>query len=133
MGEKNYKFPKTPGACADRLQKLKDSKEPFTKKIKEIEDEEKALRAHIINILPASNLEGARGKLGNVVIQKKSKPQVKDWSKFYTFMSRNKRFDLMQRRLSDSVVVDLIEEKKGKVPGVEMYEYKTVKLTKVVN
>lgn len=128
--KKVFKFPKTMGTCADKLWQIREKKSAAKKVLDAIEEEEKALKEHIINTLPKSNASGVSGKLANVKVYNKQIPQVNDWDKFYAFVKRNNAFELMQRRLSTAAVEERLESKK-KIPGVEIFKATTVSLTKV--
>ena len=77
-----YKFPKTMGACADRIYELKNKRLAMQKEVDAVEAEEKALKEHIINTLPKSETTGVAGKLARVTVVTKQVPQVKDWEAF---------------------------------------------------
>lgn len=130
MPEKNFKFPKTMGTCADNLYKLREDKKEAKKIVDAIETEEKALKLHIINTLPKSNASGISGKVANVAILSKEVPQLADPLKFFKYVAKNNRFDLMQRRLSVGAIADMWEDGK-KIPGIEKFIVISVSLTKL--
>lgn len=125
-----YKFPKTLGGCADRLYQLKELQAQAQRKVDEIDAERKALKEHVINTLPKSEATGVAGKLARVRVLPKEVPQVKDWPAFYAYAKRVNRLDLMQRRLNEKAVTELLEAGK-KVAGVEVFTYVDISLTKV--
>jgi len=48
--------------------------------------------------------------------------QVTDWEKFYRYISRNKAFFLLQKRVSDVAYRELLEDRKGRdLPGTEPF------------
>jgi len=123
------RMPKTIGACADLLYKLRDEKAAAKKVVDAIEADEKMVKEYIIQTLPKSNAEGVTGKVANVAVVRKEVPQVKDWDKFYAHVKRTNAWDLMQRRLSDSAVKERWEAGK-KIPGVEVFTAVSVSCTK---
>lgn len=125
-----YKFPKTLGACADRVYELRRKRLEMQKEVDAVEAEEKALREHIINTLPKSEATGAAGKLARVTVVTKSVPQVTDWGKFYAYVKKTGQFDLMSRRLSDTAVKERWEAGK-EVPGVTHFNAVTLSINKV--
>lgn len=127
-----YKFPKTLGACADRLYQLKEKQAEAQRVVDAIDAERKALTAHVIETLPKSEATGVAGKLARVRVVTKEVPQVSDWVAFYAYVHKTKRGDLLQRRLNEKAVGELIEAnpKKG-VPGVGVFKAITISLTKV--
>lgn len=128
--KKTYKFPKTLGACADKLFEIREERRAAQRVVDEMEEEEKALKAHLINTLPKSEAGGVAGKLARVTIVTKPVPQVKDWDAFYKYVKKNDAFDLLQRRLVDTAVAERWEAGK-KVPGVESFNVVTVSINKV--
>lgn len=130
MAEVKYKFPKTLGACADKLYELRQLRLAEQKKVDIIEAEEKALKEHIINTLPKSEASGVAGKLARVTVVGKVIPQVKDWDAFYKYVKRTGQFDLMQRRLATPAVEARWEDGK-EIPGVEHFNTVTVSINKV--
>ena len=68
------KFPKTLGACADRVYELRAKRLAAQKDVDAIEAEEKALKEHIINTLPKSETTGVAGKVARVTVVTKQVP-----------------------------------------------------------
>lgn len=125
-----FKFPKTMGACADRLYELRLKRLEEQKKVKLLEDEEKALKNYIIQSLPKSEASGVAGRLARVTVVTKEVPQIEDWEAFYKYVKKTNSFDLMQRRLAD----DAIKERwaAGKeIPGVNHFQAVSVSINKV--
>ena len=125
-----FKFPKTLGACADRVYELRQERLAAQKVVDALEEEEKALREHIINTLPKSEATGAAGKLARVTVVTKDIPQVKDWEKFYAYVKKNNEWDLMQRRLAATAVTERWGAGK-EVPGVEHFTAVTLSVNKI--
>lgn len=130
MAEKKFKFPKTMGACADRLYQVRELRLAEQKKVDEIEAEEKALKEHIIQNLPKSDASGVAGKIARVSVVTKIIPQVEDWDKFYAHIKKKGEFDLLQRRVSDTAVKERWDSGK-QVPGVKTFNALTVSINKV--
>lgn len=128
--EKKFKFPKSLGACADKLYELRQKRMEQKKLVDAIEAEEKALKEHIINTLPKSEASGVAGKLARVTVVTKEVPQVKDWDAFHKYVKRTGAFYLMQRRLSDTAIKEIWESGKT-VPGVEKFNTVSVSINKV--
>lgn len=124
-----YKFPKSFGACADRLAVLKAERLAQQKLADVLEAEEVALKAYVIQNLPKSE-GGAIGKTHKVQVVTKVVPRVEDWNVFYTYIAKKKRFDLLQRRPSDAAIQELWDNKQ-RVPGVIEFQAVTVSVTKV--
>ena len=129
MAKRKIQIPKTLGGCADRLYKLRDEKKVAQAKVDAIDEEFKAIKAHLIEKLPKNNAEGVTGRFANAQIKKKNIPQVQDWEKFYAFVRRTKDFSLLQRRVSEGAVKERWESGK-KVPGVEPFNVLSISVTK---
>jgi len=125
-----FKFPKALGACADLLFTLKAKRLAAQKAVDAIEVEEKALKEHLIQNLPKSEASGVAGKLARVTVTKKTIAQVKDWDKFYAYIAKTKQWELMQRRVSDTAILERWE-RKVKVPGVEPFQVPTISMNKL--
>lgn len=131
MTDIDYKFPAKLGACADKLYKLKESRLALNKRASAIEAEEKALKAHIINTLPASEASGIAGRLVRVTITKKEIPIVVDQEAFRKYMNRTKRWDLAYKlQPSAPAVRDLWDEGKD-VKGLDKFTLKTLSMNKL--
>jgi len=127
---KKIVVPKTLGACADRLYAIKAEMSALNKKGEELDKERKAIQEHVINTLPKSNATGVAGKVANVKTMTVEVPQVKDWDVFYGYVRKTKRTDLLQRRLSEGAINEILDSGK-KIPGVEPFPVVKISLTKV--
>ena len=125
-----YKFPKAMGACADLLYQLKAKRLAGQKLVDEVEAEEKALKAYIINNLPKSEASGVAGNVARVTVVTRDEPQIEDADKFHAYITKTKRWDLMQNRLSPAAVKELWEAGKT-VDGVKAFQIVTLSLNKV--
>lgn len=118
------------GACADRLYELRGKRLEMQKAVNEVEEEEKALKAHVIDTLPKSEASGVAGKVARITVVTKDVPQVKDWDAFWLKFDKKKDSSLLQRRLNTAAVEERLEAGKT-VPGVEIFKAVTVSINKV--
>ena len=132
MAEKKkvYKFPKAIGSCADVLWQLQEKRRAAQKLVDAMEEEERALRAHIINVLPKSETTGVSGKLANVQAKTKVVGTVEDWDAFWKYVFKTKSTDLLQKRINQAAVDARWDDKKS-IPGVKEFNVVTLSLTKV--
>lgn len=121
-------LPKTPGGCADRICKLKSQISAKKKEVKVLEDELSEIKEHTKKVYSKAKLKSCKGKNGTVSFNKDHTWHVKDWDKFYSYMSKNKAYDLMQKRVSDKAINDRLEEGE-KVPGVEKFNFEKISIT----
>lgn len=122
-------WPKTIGACVDLAFKLREERQAIAKKAEEVAKKETELKDHVLNTFKKDDIEGAKGKLATAGINRRTVAQVKDWEKFYKYISKHKAFELLQRRVNDGAYRERLEA--GEVlPGVEPFQVVTLSLTK---
>lgn len=126
-------IPKTMGACADKLYKLREKRYELSRQIKEIEAEEAEIKDYIINNLSKQEAAGVSGKIANVRVKTESVPVVEDWEAFYKYVSRTKSFDMLQRRINTKAVRERIEDKKdfASKAGIGSFTTVSVSITKL--
>jgi hypothetical protein len=126
-----FKFPKSMGACADKLHELKTKRLAGQKLVDEVEAEEKALKQYIIDNLPKTD-SGASGMYYRVAVVSKQIPQLdgEHEEDFYKYVSKTKRWDLLQKRLSTTAIQEMLDAGKV-VPGIKMFQTTTVSLNKI--
>ena len=123
------KMPKTLGACADALYKVRQARLDKQKEVDELKEQETALKEHIIQNLPKSDASGIAGKLARVAVVNKDDYRVTDWALLYKYIKKHDAFALLQRRLSNEAVTEVLSEEE--LPGVEMIQIPTVSLNKL--
>lgn len=126
-------IPKTMGACADKLYKLREKRYELSRQIKEIEAEEAEIKDYIINNLSKQESNGVSGKIANVRVKTENVPVVEDWEAFYKYVSRTKSFDMLQRRINTKAVRERIEDKKDFAlkAGIGSFTTVSVSITKL--
>lgn len=134
---KTLKLPKSMGACADLLHAKRTARLAADKVAAALKAEEQTIIEHIIDNLDKEST-GAAGKTHRVQVVKEDIPQLDtdNVMDFFAWMSKNKAYDCVQRRLSKDAIMARIEyDKNGKVkkmpPGVKMFTALKVSLTKV--
>lgn len=126
-------IPKTIGACADKLYKLREKRYELSRQIKEIEAEEAELKEYVINSLNKQESAGVSGKIANVRVKAENVPVVEDWEAFYKYVARTKSFDMLQRRINTKAVRERIEDKKdfASKAGIGSFTTVSVSITKL--
>ena len=130
MAKKLPAIPKTLGACADKLYALGESRKALMVQVAALEEQEKALKNHLIETLPKSDAQGVMGKRAKVSIVTKRVPTASDWDQFYRHVLKTKDFSLMQRRLSEPAIREHWEAGE-KIPGVEPFNVVKCSITKL--
>ena len=125
------KYPKSIGACADMLFDLRETRLAADRAAAKLKADETALQNHIIENLDKSS-SGAMGKHHAVRVVIKEKPRVNSekWNEFYAWVGKNKAWALLQKRLSEDAMREMLAAGK-KIPGVEMFTHVSVSLTKI--
>lgn len=126
------KLPKSMGACADLLFSVREQRLAADKAAAALKADEEFIKNYIIENLD-KNSTGAAGKHHRVQVVRKRKYRCDPtkWNYFFAWVAKNKRFDLLQKRISDDAVREVVEEGRKKIPGIEPFDYVTVSLTKV--
>lgn len=122
------------GACADLLYDVRTARLEADKRAAELKAEEQRIKDHIIDNLDKREETGAAGKHHRVQIVPKVKVRVdpEQWDKFFGWVAKNRRFDMLQKRVNDNAVLETINASRApKIPGVERFTALAVSLTKV--
>jgi hypothetical protein len=122
--------PRSAAEAADMLYNTRAERLELQHEIDNLAARETALKEYFISNLPKSQASGIAGKVARVQLGAKVVPQVADWPAFYKYVKKNDAFYLMQKRLSESGIVEIWEDGK-KVPGVEKFNVVTVSCTAV--
>lgn len=126
------KIPKSLGACADLLYKIKQERLALDKVVEGMKANESLLTNHIIDNLPKGDA-GAVGKTHKVVVRTEQIPQAENWEAVYKYVQKHGAFDLLQRRLNPKAVMERLEDPKNKkgLPGVKLFTAVKLSLTQV--
>jgi hypothetical protein len=128
-----YPIPKTEAQVADRWITLMDKRLALQREVDAIEKEEKFLKAWIIDNLPRSRATGIAGKLVQVNIVDKSRPEVKDYDAFCEFVARNRKkgaFALLNRALNAKSIGEYWAAGR-QVPGIVEVPYKSLSFSRL--
>lgn len=119
----------TLGAIIDKLYATRAKRLDITKQVDALKEEERGMRAKIIEMLDAVGLAKASGSLATCGITINIEPVVNDWDVVHDYIRENNRFDLLQKRLSTVAWRELHLEGTT-VPGTESMQVIDVSLTK---
>lgn len=127
-------IPQSMGAVADEYAQTRQFRLAMEKIVEPVQERESELRAYMVKNLEKSRDEGkdtgAAGKLYRVQIKDKETPKVTDWNTFWAFIRTNNRFDLLQKRLSDKAIMEMVEA--DQMPdGIETILVPDVSVTKI--
>lgn len=123
-------MPASIGLCADEYSVIRAQRLFMEKIVEQVAGREAEIREHIIANLSKSDDTGAAGKKYRAQIVMKDVPKLNDWTKLTDFIAETGRFDLIQKRLGEKAVLDMMEQGED-VPGVEKMKIPTVSITKI--
>jgi hypothetical protein len=123
-------IPDSIGRCADLLHEVKQLRLDMDKEVDVVRQREREIEQHIIDNLEAGEDTGAAGLQYRVQVRKKTKPKPSDWAALHDYIREHGRFDLLQKRLADKAVMDMLAEGE-EVPGVERIHIPQISLTKI--
>lgn len=125
-------MPQSIGRCADLYNDVRQLRLTMDKEVEKIKARETEIREHIINNLSKSQDTGAAGLRYRAQIVTKVAYKLADWGVFTSWVRKNDRFDMLQKRVSDTAVKDYAEQNEGKVlPGLEKINVPDVSITKI--
>jgi hypothetical protein len=111
------------------LYALRDLAKPLRAQLEGIDEERKALEAHLVATMPKSD-GGAIGKKAKAVILVSQEPTVADRAALERYILKTKDFSLLRGALAGPAVKERWEAGK-KVPGVEPFAIIKVSVTKL--
>lgn len=123
-------LPASIGLCADLYAEVRELRLAMQKHTDEMKARESEIRDHIIQNLSKSDDTGAAGKRYRAQVVTKLKPALKGWGEFSRWVALTGRFDLLQKRINERAVLDMLEEGES-VPGIERFNAVEVSITKI--
>lgn len=135
MSEQSYlevgaALPLSVGRCADLYHEVRELRLAMEKEVAVVEAREKEIKEHIINSLSKSDDTGAAGLKYRAQIVMKAVPRIAEWGVFCSWVRKNDRFDLLQKRVSEAPIKELWAERES-VPGIEKVNVPDVSITKI--
>jgi hypothetical protein len=123
-------LPKSVGLRADLYSEVRSLRLAMDKEVEKVKAREAEIRESIISDLSKSDDTGAAGLKYRAQIVTKTVPKLSDWSAFTGYILAHDRFDLIQKRVSDKAVMDMLEQGEV-VPGIEKMNIPEVSITKI--
>jgi len=119
----------TLGQAIDQLYEARAARLAKDKEVKELKAAEVVAKAQVLELLKASGLEKASGKLATAGITSEDIPHITNWDEVFDYIKENDRFDLVQRRIGVVAWRDLYRDN-ILVPGTEAAVDVDISLTK---
>ncbi len=126
-------LPNSIGRCADLYSDVRALRLAMEKEVDAVKARESQIREHIISNLSKSAKDGDSGASGlrfRAQIVSKEVPRAMDWPKIHAYIAENNRFDLLQKRLGEKAVMDMVADKVH-IPGIEIVIVPDVSIVKV--
>jgi len=120
---------KTIGDLIDSISSLDDDVDRLRAKISKINSKREDLEHQLMKALKKAKLNKAAGVSASANIHKSRHLNIVDLEALNRYVARKKAFDLYQRRLNSKAYFDRLEDGE-KVPGVDIYEKTSVRITK---
>lgn len=119
------------GEIVDLLYTTKQERLEIQKKVAELENQEKEIKAWLINNLPKSEASGISGKLARVSIVTKEEPTVIDERKFRRFLQKTKRYELAHKLRPSGAAIKEAWEEGEEIPGIGPFTVVSVSMNKL--
>lgn len=133
--EKGAPLPDSIGRCADLYSEIRELRLAMDKEVERVKARETEIREHIINSLSKSDDTGAAGlRYRAQIVQKKSvrvSEEAGGWGALWSWIRKNDRFDVLQKRLNDTAAKDFLEAEGRSLPGTEVVNVVDVSITKI--
>jgi hypothetical protein len=121
--------PPSLATCADLIYQTREERLREQGDVREKEEYEKALKAHLVAEMPADQTV-VGGKFAVARIENEDVWTVTDWGALYKYIKRKGAFDLLNRALNKAAVDARMEDEKKGIPGIGTFRVTKVSVTK---
>lgn len=111
------KLPKTLGATADLLYRMRQERLELQAAVDAAKEKEQVVKHHALALLQKERADSARGALAQITKVVRDVPQVKDWEAVYAYAKKHDALDLFERRIHRQAWRDRVEVD-GEIPGI---------------
>ena len=122
-------LPEGIGAKTDLYKKTMALRLAMEKEAKKVKERETEISKAIIAECEENNENGGVGENFKSELVKKEVPIVEDWEAFHAYIQEQNRFDLLQKRMSDKAVAEMLEDGE-EIPGINTMISKKLSVTK---
>lgn len=124
--------PASLGACVDLYHAAKELRLAMEKQLAGgVKALENALKEHLIANLSKSDDTGVAGRQYRAQVVTARKVKVADWGVLHSWIRKNDRFDMLQKRLADTAASDWIDTEKRILPGCEIINIPDLSVRKI--
>lgn len=124
--------PASLGACVDLYHEVKELRLQMEKQLAGgVKALENALKEHLIANLSKSDDTGIAGRKYRAQVVTARKIKVADWGVFHSWIRKNDRFDMLQKRIAETAASDWVDQEKRLLPGTEIINVPDLSVRKI--
>ena len=101
----------------------------YEAEIEKLKAGETEVEEYIIDNFDTQAIGKASGEIATASVLLSIHPSVKDWPAVWSFIKKNDAWDLMEKRIAKVAFRERLDAKQT-IPGVEIFQKKTLSLTK---
>jgi hypothetical protein len=120
----------TIGSKIDQLKELRNERLTLEKQVKSLKECEEVLVLEVIDVLDSQDTTMGRGRVASASIVEEDIATVEDYDAFYEHIVSEDRPYLLQRRVAQGAVKELLESGE-EVPGIKLLTKRKLSLRKV--
>ena len=113
----------------DKSTALRDEAADHERIAKDLKAEKRIIDQMVVDMMQSMGISRTGTDKVNATVIHKRLPNVTDWDAFYSYVNENDAPYLLQRRVSQKAIEEIIELG-GEVPGIEFYEEDQLSLRK---
>ncbi len=118
----------TSGELVNAIWALREEIRAQTQVLEAMDVRKKSMEEELVKVMDSQKVEQVRGEKATATITPTIVAQVKDWTRFYSFIRKHDAFHLLERRPAHAAYRELMEKRKAPVPGVESFEKRTLSI-----
>lgn len=119
------------GTQIDALYKLKEDLRAIQATETAKKEEIAAAEVVLKETMEREGVDKSTGKLATVSISENQSANVTDWDAVWAYIIKHKATHLLQRRVSDPAIREIVELKGKPPPGIDMFTKRTLNVRKV--
>ena len=119
------------GQMIDRLFELREKKRNLKEKEKEIQKEFEQVQSELLEIMQLEGLSLARGEKATASVKVRVLAHPVNFEEFVKWAAKEKRFDMLYKRVNSAPVAEMLEKENKLPPGVETYTEAILNLRKI--
>lgn len=119
---------KSIGQLIDYDYELREKIRALSQQVDELKEEREKVESQILEVMDEQGVVRASGSKATASVTEQIVGHVKDWDRFYGFISRTKSFHLLERRVANGAYREAIASRDKPIPGVEPFTKRAIGL-----